>query len=74
MKTIESMMYTLRVGVLGVNVPQEAKQHLGVSVEENHLKSELLTHLLPVPALVVQVREGRVEQEKGNGLVSSSWI
>ena len=57
------MVYTLRVGVLGLNVPQEAKRHLGVSVEENHLKPELLTHLLPGPARIVHVREGRVEQK-----------
>ena len=58
-------MYTLRVGVLGLNVPQEAKQKLRVSVEEDHLKPELLTHLLPVPNLVVHVREGGVEEEGG---------
>ena len=74
MKTIEGMVYTLRVGVLGLNVPQEVKQHLGVSVEENHLKPELLTHLLPVPALVVHVREGGVEEEGGNSLVSRGRI
>ena len=67
-------MDIFRVGVLGLNMIQEVKEYLRVSVEENHLQAELLTHLLPVPALVVQVREGRVEQEKGNGLVSSSWI
>ena len=63
------MVYTLRVGVLGLNVPQEAKRHLGVSVEENHLKPELLTHLLPVPALTLNVREGRVEEEGRNSLI-----
>ena len=67
-------MDIVRMGVYGLNMIQEVKQHLRVSIEEDHLKSELLTHLLPVPALIVQVREGRVEQEKGNGLVSSSWI
>ena len=62
------------MGVLGLNMMQKVKEYLRVSVEENNLKSELLTHILPVPALIVQVREGGVEQEKGNGLVSSSWI
>ena len=65
MKTLESRVYTLRVSVLGLNVPQEAKQQLGVSVEENHLKPELFTHLLPVPTLIIQVREGGVEEERG---------
>ena len=64
----------VRMGVLGLNMMQKVKEYLRVSVEENNLKSELLTHLLPVPALIVQVREGGVEQEIGNGLVSSSWI
>ena len=67
-------MDIVRVGVLSLNMMQKVKEYLWVSVEENNLKSELLTHLLPVPALIVQVREGRVEQEKGNGLVSNSWI
>ena len=67
-------MDIVRVGVLGFNMIQEVKEYLRLSVEENNLKSELLTHLLPVPALIVQVREGRVEQEIGNGLVSNSWI
>ena len=49
--------------ILGLNVIQEAKQHLRVSVEEDSLDLELLTHLLPVPALVVRVREGGVEEE-----------
>ena len=51
---------------------KEVKQHLWVFVEENHLKPELLTHLLPVPVLVVHVREGGVEEEGGNGLVGTS--
>ena len=72
MKTIESIVYTLRVGVLGLNVPQEVKEHLGVPVEENHLKPELLTHLLPVPALNLNVREGRVEEEERNSLIGIS--
>ena len=58
-------MDIVRMGVSGLNVIQEAKQHLRVSVEENHLKPELLTQLLPVPALIVQVREGGVEEEGG---------
>ena len=67
-------MDIVRMGVLGLNMMQKVKEYLRVFVEENNLKSKLLTYLLPVPALIVQVREGRVEQEKGNGLVSSSWI
>ena len=67
-------MDIVRMGVSGLNVIQEVKQHLRVSVEENHLKPELLTHLLPVPALVVHVREGGVEEEGGNGLVSRGKI
>ena len=67
-------MDIVRMGVLGLNMMQKVKEYLRVSVEENNLKFELLTHLLPVPALIVQVREGGVEQEKGNGLVSNSWI
>ena len=67
-------MNIIRVGVLGRNMIQEAKQHFWVPVEENHLEPELLTHLLPVPALVVHVREGGVEEEGGNGLVRNCWI
>ena len=67
-------MYTVRVGALSFDVIQEAKEHLRVSIEENHLKPELLTHLLPVPALVVHVREGGVEEEGGNGLASRGRI
>ena len=62
-------MDIVRMGVSGLDVIQEVKQHLRVSVEENHLKPELLTHLLPVPTLIVQVREGGVEEERGSGLV-----
>ena len=69
MKTIEGMVYTLRVGVLGLNFAQEVKQHLGVPVEENHLKPELLTHLLPVPTLTLNVREGGVEEEGGDRFI-----
>ena len=68
-ETFASSVYIIRMCVLGIDVVQEVKQHLGVSVEENHLKPELLTHLLPVPTLIVQVREGGVEEEGGNGLV-----
>ena len=71
MKTTERIMYTFGVGGLGLNVIQEVKQHLRVPVEENHLKPELLTHLLPVPALIVHVREGGVEEEGRNSLVRS---
>ena len=62
-------MDIVRVGVLGLNMIQEAKQDLRVSVEENNLKSELLSHLLPGPALAVHVREGGVEEEGGKGFV-----
>ena len=57
------------MSVLSLNVLKEAKQNLRVLVEENHLKPELLTHLLPVPGLVVHVREGGVEEEGGKILV-----
>ena len=73
-ETRGSFIDIVRIGILRLNVIQEAKEHLRVSVEENHLKPELLTHLLPVPALVVHVREGGVEEEGGNGLVRNSWI
>ena len=62
-------MYIIRVGILCINVIQEAKQYLRVSVEENNLKSEVLSHLLPGPELAVHVREGGVEEEGGKILV-----
>ena len=62
-ETHENCVNSVRVGILGLDMKQEAKQYLRVSVEDNHLKPELLTHLLPVPALVVHVREGGVEEE-----------
>ena len=55
------------MGVYGLNMIQETKQDLRVSVEENHLKPELLTHLLPVPALVVRGR-GRGGGGRSEGL------
>ena len=67
-------MDIVRMGVLGLNMIQTAKEYLRVSVEENHLKPELLTHLLPVPALVVHVREGGVEEEEGDFRVMSDWV
>ena len=67
-------MDIVRMGVYGLNMMKESKQHLRVSVEENHLKPELLTHLLPVPGLVVHVREGGVEEEGGKGLLGRSRI
>ena len=65
MKTLESPVYALGMGFLSLNVLQETEQYIRVPVEKNHLKSELLTHLLPVPTLIVQVREGGVEEEGG---------
>ena len=62
-------MYLIRVGILGINMIQEAKKYFRVSVEENSLKSELLSHLLPGAALAVHVREGGVEEEGGKVLV-----
>ena len=59
---------------MGLNMVQEAEQYLRISVEENHLKSELLTHLLPVPALVVNIGEGRVEEEGVKALVRSDKV
>ena len=73
-ETFASSVYIIGMCVLGLDVVQEVKQHLRVLVEENHLKPELLTHLLPVPALVVHVREGGVEEEGGNGLASRGRI
>ena len=68
-ETLPSRECIIGMGILGLNVIQEDKQHLRVSVEENPLKPELLTYLLPVPSLVVHVREGGVEEEGGKGLV-----
>ena len=56
-------MYLIRVGALGLNMIQEAKKDMRVSVEEDSLKPELLSHLLPGPALAVHVRKGGVEEE-----------
>ena len=65
MKTLESSVYTLGMGSLSLNVLQETEQYIRVPVEENHLKPELFTHLLPAPTLIIQVREGGVEEERG---------
>ena len=59
---------------MGLNMVQEAEQYLRISVEENYLNSELLTHLLPVPALVVNIGEGRVEEEGVKALVRSDKV
>ena len=72
-KTLESAVYIIRVGVLCINVIQEAKQDLRVSVEENNLKSELLSQILPGPQQTVHVREGGVEEEGGKGFVRMRW-
>ena len=53
---------------------QKAEQYLRISVEENHFKCELLTHLLPVPALVVNVEEGRMEEEGVKTVVRSDKV
>ena len=50
-----SSVYIVRMCILGLDVVQEVKQYLRVSVEKKHLKPELLTHLLPVPRRVVHV-------------------
>ena len=78
-ETLESLKDNVRVGVLGLNMSQEAAKDLRVSVEEENLNPELLSHLLPGPALLAahaivsahahasaHVREGGVEQEGGH--------
>ena len=66
-ESLENLKYDIRVGILGLNMGQEATKDLRVSVEEDNLNPELLSHLLPGPALLVaHVREGRVEQEGGD--------
>ena len=45
----------------------------GYLLKKTTSKPELLTHLLPVPTLIVHVREGGVEEEGGNGLVRWGW-
>ena len=51
-ETLESLKDNVRVGVLGLNMSQEAAKDLRVSVEEENLNPELLSHLLPGPALL----------------------
>ena len=76
-ETLESLKDNVRVGVLGLNMGEEVAKDLRVSVEEENLNPELLSHLLPGPALLAahaivsvnasaHVREGGVEQEGGH--------
>ena len=61
------MKHNIRVGILGLNMGQEAAKDMGVSVEEENLNPELLSHLLPGPTLLAaHVREGGMEQEGGD--------
>ena len=62
------------MSVLELYKIQKTKQNLRVSVEENPFKLELLTHLLPVPALIAQVREGGVEEKGGNIVARSDTL
>ena len=71
-ESLESLKDNVRVGVLGLNMGEEVAKDLRVSVEEENLNPELLSHLLPGPALLAaeahasaHVREGGVEQEGG---------
>ena len=55
------------MGILGLNMGQKIANDLGVSVEEENLNPELLSHLLPGPVVpAAYVREGGVEQEGGD--------
>ena len=54
---------------MGLNMGEEAAKDLRISIEEENLNPELLSHLLPGPALAVHVREGGVEEEGGKGLI-----
>ena len=70
-ESLEGLKNNVRVGVLGLNMGEEVEKDLRVSVEEENLNPELLSHLLPGPSLLaahagVHVREGRVEQERGD--------
>ena len=72
-ESLESFKNNVRVGVLGLNMGEKAGKDLRVSVEEENLNPELLSHLLPGPALLAaHVREGRVEKEGGGGLRGGS--
>ena len=73
-ETLENSVNIIRVDILGLNMIQKVKEYLRVSVEEDHLKAELLTHLLPVPALVVNIGEGGVEEEGVKALVRSDKV
>ena len=51
-ESLESLKDNVRVGVLGLNMGEEVAKDLRVSVEEENLNPELLSHLLPGPALL----------------------
>ena len=51
-ESLESIKDNVRVGVLGLNMGEEVEKDLRVSVEEENLNPELLSHLLPGPALL----------------------
>jgi len=70
-ESLESLKDNVRVGVLGLNMGEEVAKDLRVSVEEENLNPELLSHLLPGPDLLAahasaHVREGGVEKEGGD--------
>ena len=65
-ESLEGLKNNVRVGVLGLNMGKKAAKDLRVSVEEENLNPELLSHLLPGAVLLAaHVREGRVEKERG---------
>ena len=70
-ESLESFKDNVRVGVLGLNMGEEVAKDLRVSVEEENLNPELLSHLLPGPALLgahacAHASEGGVEEEGGD--------
>ena len=52
-ESLESLKDNVRVGVLGLNMGEEAAKDLRVSVEEENLNPELLSHLLPGPVALL---------------------
>ena len=66
-ESLENLKHDIRVGIFGLNMGQEVAKDPRVSVEEENFNPELLSHLLPGPALLAaHVREGGVEQEGGD--------